>query len=73
MILRMGFSLNELLDGETKGKTKGAAPAKYRHPENPSLTWCGRGRMPAWFKDALEAGTPPEDLEFAAWSVGLQI
>jgi len=63
----MGFSLEELMDGTAKGKTKKSiVPAKYRHPENPALTWSGRGRKPIWFKEALETGTTPEDLEIAA-------
>jgi len=34
------------------GKAKAVAP-KYRHPEDPSITWSGRGRQPEWFKKAL--------------------
>jgi DNA-binding protein H-NS len=35
-----------------KGKTGSVAP-KYRDPSNPSQTWSGRGRQPAWFAKAL--------------------
>lgn len=24
------------------------SPPKYRHPENPDLTWTGKGRAPRW-------------------------
>ncbi|MBO9468145.1 H-NS histone family protein [Tropicibacter sp. R15_0] len=52
-------------DGGTPGATSGGkvpvAP-KYRHPENPALTWSGRGRKPKWFVEALEQGKTPEDL-----------
>lgn len=34
---------------------------KYRNPENPSLTWAGRGLKPLWLKAAIEAGRKPED------------
>lgn len=54
-----GFSLSELTG---KKAAKVPAPAKYRHPENPSVTWSGRGRQPQWFKDALEAGMSAESL-----------
>lgn len=27
---------------------------KYRHPENPELTWSGRGKQPGWLRAALE-------------------
>jgi DNA-binding protein H-NS len=35
---------------------------KYRHPENPSLTWSGRGKRPQWLTDALAEGKSLEDL-----------
>lgn len=62
----LGFSLDELLDTKSKGKTRTPKAAKYRHPENPAVTWSGRGRRPAWFKEAIKAGQSPEDLEIAA-------
>ena len=52
----MGFSLAELTGGPSK-KARVPSPAKYRHPENPSLTWNGRGRQPGWIKEATEAET----------------
>ena len=58
----MGFTLEELL-GRSKKSPKKSSPPKYRHPENPAKTWSGRGRQPVWFKEALEAGKTPEDLE----------
>lgn len=56
----MGFKLSELVDGSTK-KAKGVSVPKYRHPENPSLTWTGRGRQPDWLKQALAAGGSRDD------------
>ncbi|WP_083481210.1 H-NS histone family protein [Jannaschia donghaensis] len=35
---------------------------KYRHPENEAMTWSGRGRQSASFKDAMEAGNKPESM-----------
>lgn len=50
-----GFSLSSLTG--TGGKTaKPALPPKYAHPENPSVTWSGRGRQPGWIKEAVAAG-----------------
>lgn len=57
----MGYSLAELVGTETKSARTPAA-AKYRHPENPALTWSGRGRKPQWFVEALDAGKTAEDL-----------
>ena len=56
-----GYSLSELLGTKLKTSGKGTInPPKYRHPENPQLTWTGRGRQPAWIKEAVEQG---QDLE----------
>ena len=57
----LGYSLPELFGTETKS-TRAPAAAKYRHPENPSLTWSGRGRKPQWFVEALAAGKTASDL-----------
>lgn len=35
---------------------------KYRHPENPNLTWCGRGMRPRWFKTLEEQGMNRKEL-----------
>ncbi|WP_299657188.1 H-NS histone family protein [uncultured Jannaschia sp.] len=55
----LGFSLAELIDGSGKAgkKARTPQPAKYRHPENASLTWSGRGRQPGWIKEAIASGT----------------
>ncbi|MEE4211361.1 MAG: H-NS histone family protein, partial [Parvularcula sp.] len=45
----MGFNLGELTGGKSKGKAGATVSApKYVHPENPSVTWTGRGRQPGW-------------------------
>lgn len=58
----MGFTLAELLEGVEVKKTRAPAQAKYQHPENPALTWSGRGRKPQWFSAAIAAGKTPKDL-----------
>ena len=57
-----GFSLEEVL-GEEKSKKKSKVAAKYAHPENPELTWTGRGRTPKWVSAACAAGRNLKDLE----------
>lgn len=59
----MGFSLSDIVAGKTAAKPK--SPAKYRDPENAENTWSGRGRKPAWFIEAVNSGTPIEDLEIS--------
>ncbi len=58
---KLGYTLAELAEGKSKAKRMPATP-KYRHPENPALTWSGRGRKPQWFTEALAAGKSAEDL-----------
>lgn len=57
----LGYSLAELVGPETKS-SRAPAAAKYRHPENPALTWSGWGRKPQWFVEALAAGKTASDL-----------
>ena len=56
----MGYDLSTLVGGQIK-KTKVAVQPKYRHPENASLTWSGRGRQPGWIKEAEAAGKSRDD------------
>lgn len=57
----LGFGLNELFGMSVK-KTRAPAATKYAHPENPDLTWSGRGRKPQWFAAAIASGKTPEEL-----------
>jgi len=52
-----GFSMAELMEAPKK-----TVAAKYQHPENPTITWSGRGRKPKWFEEALASGVKEEDL-----------
>ncbi len=61
-----GFKLADLLDAATNEKLgKATGTPKYAHPENPALTWTGKGRQPGWIKDALAAGKSLDDLLIA--------
>lgn len=55
-----GFNLTELT--AAKKSRGGSVAAKYAHPENPELTWTGRGRKPKWVSEALDSGKSLEDL-----------
>lgn len=60
-----GMSVSEVL-GSTSAPKRSAgasAPAKYANPANKAQTWSGRGRQPAWYKDAIAGGAKPESLE----------
>ena len=56
-----GFSLDELVGRKRARKSPKAAAPKYAHPENPELTWTGRGRRPAWIVEGLEQGKSLDD------------
>ena len=51
-----GFSLEELMGAKPAGKAAAKGVARYANPADPSQTWSGRGRQPAWIKAALAAG-----------------
>lgn len=55
---KYGYKLSEFINGK---KNKVVSTAKYKHPENASLTWTGRGRQPNWIKDSLAAGKSLDD------------
>ena len=63
-----GFTLKDLLRAMPPEKiarrpAKKTGVARYANPADKSQTWTGKGRHPAWFKAAVKAGTPPEQLE----------
>lgn len=65
----LGLTLEEVLRQE-RGRDRGAKlPAstlpKYRHPENPVLTWSGRGKRPQWINEWLAAGRSLDELASA--------
>lgn len=63
-----GVTWEEAFPSASMPRRNAAAPSttkgqiKYRNPANAANTWTGRGRKPAWFVEALAAGTKAEDL-----------
>ncbi|NAZ37397.1 H-NS family nucleoid-associated regulatory protein [Rubellimicrobium sp. CFH 75288] len=65
-----GFTLEELVGsaaGSRRGRPTPPAPAsaRYRNPQNPSQTWSGRGRRPAWIKEAEKQGRSLDEMRIA--------
>jgi DNA-binding protein H-NS len=58
----IGMSVDEILGHGKKGNGQ-KSPPKYQHPENPKQTWTGKGRQPGWFKELVDQGKTPEELE----------
>ncbi len=56
----LGFSLEAIVGASKTGNPKRVP--KFRHPQNPTLTWTGRGRKPKWFIEAINAGMTEDDL-----------
>jgi len=46
-----------------KAPKEGAVADKYRHPDESSQQWTGRGRQPAWVKAWLASGKSLEDIK----------
>ncbi|ODT58906.1 MULTISPECIES: H-NS histone family protein [Paracoccus] len=55
-----GFNLAELTGAKPR-KTGTVAP-KYANPQDPTMTWTGRGRKPRWVQESLDGGKTLEDL-----------
>ena len=58
LLSNSGLSLEDIYPSRgkktpTKKHKTGSVAPKYRDPSDPSLTWSGRGRQPAWFAKAL--------------------
>ena len=58
----LGFTLAELAELEEPKRKRAPSTKLYRHPENPTLAWSGRGRKPSWFAAHVDAGKNPDDL-----------
>lgn len=59
IISNLAKSINLGVDFSDLGKKNRCI--RYRDPENPSLTWSGRGLMPTWLKQKLEEGCSKDD------------
>ncbi|MDO9238879.1 MAG: H-NS histone family protein, partial [Methylicorpusculum sp.] len=47
----------EIIENDKKLTRKGLkVPIKYRHPQDPSKTWTGRGVTPRWLQTLLDSG-----------------
>lgn len=67
---QFGFSLDDLTGGTggmrrggKKSAPKTVSPPKYANPADPSETWTGKGRQPKWYRQAMDDGMKPEQLE----------
>lgn len=65
-----GFALADLTGKGGRGRrgtAAGSSPrtsgeAKYANPDEPSMTWSGRGRRPRWVSEKIESGKSLDDM-----------
>lgn len=57
----VGVSVKDLIGGGVRAKT-GTVAVQYRHPNDASLQWTGRGRQPKWVKAWVESGKQLADV-----------
>ena len=62
---KYGFSLNELVSGAPAKQGRRSGTVRFRHPEDPSKVWSGRGRKPVWIKEWEGNGRSLEKLRVA--------
>ncbi len=55
-----GFNLSDLTGA--KPRRTGTVAPKYANPDDPTMTWTGRGRKPRWVQESLQNGKQMEDL-----------
>lgn len=74
---RYGLSVEEIISTsgssgkrQTGRKSQGKVPPKFRHPEDPSSTWTGRGRKPRWVREWEDAGGSLDDLRIPSEDQG---
>lgn len=58
----IGTTPEELFRRSGKVVAEKVVAVKYRHPDDPTLTWTGRGKRPQWVVVALESGQTLDDL-----------
>lgn len=58
---RYGFTLNELVSGQTAKPTRAKGEVRFRHPEDAGKVWSGRGRKPVWVKEWEASGRSLEE------------
>ncbi|MBI3229088.1 MAG: H-NS histone family protein [Burkholderiales bacterium] len=68
----VGIPLKDLIAASGRGTgrggagiPRGAVAVRYRHPQDASLQWTGRGRQPKWIVEWLASGQTMDALRIA--------
>jgi DNA-binding protein H-NS len=57
-----GVDIRVLLGKRRQARAQTSLAPRYRDPEDPTRTWCGVGKRPAWYREAIAAGITPEQM-----------
>jgi DNA-binding protein H-NS len=57
-----GLDLRVLFGKRRGARAQTSLPARYRDPADPTRTWCGVGKRPRWYREAIAAGITPEQM-----------
>lgn len=60
--VKYGLSLADLLTGPHTQPDRTGSRLRYRHPEDPTKGWSGRGRKPNWLKQWENSGRSLDEL-----------
>ncbi|MFP5390792.1 MAG: H-NS family nucleoid-associated regulatory protein [Gammaproteobacteria bacterium] len=52
----VGVPLKDLIGNGVRAAKTGSVAVRYRHPDNASQQWTGRGRQPKWVKEWVDGG-----------------
>ena len=58
----VGMPLKELMAVTGRGSKGATVAVRYRHPQDSSQQWTGRGRQPKWVKEWVDGGKSIDDL-----------
>jgi DNA-binding protein H-NS len=58
---KLGRKFGETATDVAQRRPNPKVEPKFRHPEDPSRTWSGRGRQPQWVVEFLSAGRAIDD------------
>jgi DNA-binding protein H-NS len=59
---RYGLAVSDLVAGVAGKSGKSQAKVRFRHPEDPTKGWSGRGRKPSWIKEWEAKGRSLDEL-----------
>jgi len=60
---KYGFAIGDLVGASPARRGGGKGVVRFQNPSDPSKTWSGRGRKPAWIKEWEASGRSLDELQ----------